>query len=252
MRTLTPSCLLPTEEAQRLRSLRAHQLQHAPPERVFAALVAVSAHVFGLPVSLLAIVEAEEVFYRATYGLPDLRRYPRAETLCALTIQQNTSVIFCDVAQAHHALLTDAMRAAVAAHGVHFYAGALLRLPDTQAVGTLCVVGYQPRPFSVGEQHLLEQLAQVLGQLLAARQTCMTTPALGWAHWQVVEEQLAEQVRSLGTWLEQRRVLPGLPLATVPPRELAQVRRRLQVLHELLQEYQPPSVLHSASVTLSA
>jgi hypothetical protein len=247
MRTLTPSCLLPTEEAQRLRSLRAHQLQHAPPERVFAALVAVSAHVFGLPVSLLAIVEAEEVFYRATYGLPGLRRYPRAETLCALTIQQNTSVIFCDVAQAHHALLTDAMRAAVAAHGVHFYAGALLRLPDTQAVGTLCVVGYQPRSFSVGEQ-----LAQVLGQLMAARQTCMTTPALGWAHWQVVEEQLAEQVRSLGTWLEQRRVLPGLPLATVPPRELAQVRRRLQVLHELLQEYQPPSVLHSASVTLSA
>jgi hypothetical protein len=40
-------------------------------------------------------------------------------------------------------------------------------------------------------------------------------------------------------------------LTTVPPRELVQVRRRLQVLDELLQEYQPPSVLDCTPITLS-
>jgi hypothetical protein len=238
MRPPTPPCLLPPQEAQRLRSLRAHQLQRAPPERAFAALVAVCAQVFGLPISLLALVEAEEVFYRATYGLSGLRSYPRAETLCAIAIQQNRSVIFCDVAQAEHALLSDAMRAAAHAHGVGFYAGALLRLPDQQAVGTLCVLGYQPRSFSVEEQHVLEQLAHVLGQMMAARQTCLTTRSLGWEHWQLVEEQLAEKVLSLGTWLGQRPAPLGSLLAAAS-QELVQVRRHLHALHELLQDYQP-------------
>ncbi|MGI4734447.1 MAG: GAF domain-containing protein [Janthinobacterium lividum] len=235
----TPPCLLPVDEAQRLQSLRAYTLLHAPPERVFAELVALSAHVFGLPVSLLALVEADEVLYKANYGLPGLRGLPRAETFCDLAIRQNKCVVFWDVDQAQHALLTEAAVAAVRARGVRFYAGAPLRLPDAQTVGTLCVVGYEPRPFSAQEQHLLVQLAQVVSLTIAARHTCLTNRGLGWAHWGGLEDQLAEQVLTLSAGVRQLVAPLGCPLLGVPPLVLAQVQQRLHDLAELLQEYQP-------------
>jgi hypothetical protein len=239
MRFPTPSCLLPANEAERLQSLRAAHILHAPPERVFAELVALSAHVFGLPISLLGIVEADKVVYKATYGLPGLRVLARAETLCALPVGRNQSVVFCDVTQAQQAGLPEVAVAAVRARGVHFYAGAPLRLPDGQTVGTLCVAGYAPRPFSASEQRLLEQLAQVGSLLLAARYTCLTTRELGWGHWGVLEDQLAEAVQTLGAWVQQRLRPLGGSLLAVPPVVRAQVQQRLQELQELLRQYQP-------------
>jgi GAF domain-containing protein len=227
--------LLPDQEAQRLRSLRAAHILNVPPERVLAGFVTLSAQVFSLPVSLLAIVEAEEVFYKATYGLPGLRPHPRAETLCTLAIHQNESVIFPDVAQAQHAHLSAATVASVQARGIRFYAAAPLRLPDQQPIGALCVLGCEPRPFHAQEQHLLEQLAQVVSQTLVARHTCLAQQELGWSQWQVVEEQLAEQVQTLGTFVGELLA----PLRQLSLVELTQVEQRLQVLRELLVDYQP-------------
>jgi GAF domain-containing protein len=231
--------LLPDQEAQRLRSLRAAHILNVPPERVLAGFVTLSAQVFALPVSLLAIVEAEEVLYKASYGLPGLRTHPRAETFCTLAIHQNEPIVFQDVAQAQHTQLSDATVAAVQAKGIRFYAAAPLRLPDQQPIGTLCILGYEPRPFHAGEQHLLEQLAQVVSQTLVARHTCLASPRLGWAQWQVLEEQLAEQVQTLVTFVQQLPMPAALPLSQMSLVELPQVVQRLQVLRELLRDYQP-------------
>jgi GAF domain-containing protein len=227
-----------TNEIQRLQSLRAYNLLHMPPERVFAELVALSAHVFGLPVSLLGIVEAEEVLYKATHGVPGLRGLARAETFCDIVIRQNKCVVFWDVAQAQHVLLTETAIAAVNTRGVRFYAGVPLRLPDEQTIGTLCVVGYAPRPFGAEEQCLLEHLAQIVELLIAARHACLTNRGLGWGYWGKLEDQLAERVQTLGTWVQQQLAPLGSPLLAVPPEVLAQVQLRLHELHELLQEYQ--------------
>jgi hypothetical protein len=192
--------------------------------------------VFGLPISLLGIVAADEVVYKATYGL---RVLARAETLCALPVGRNQSVVFCDVTQAQQAGLPEAAVAAVRARGVHFYAGAPLRLPDAQTVGTLCVAGYAPRPFSVPEQRLLEQLAQVGSLVLAARHTCLTTRELGWVHWGVLEDQLATEVQTLSTWVQQRLTPLEGSLLAGPPVVRAQVQPCLHELQELLRQYQP-------------
>jgi GAF domain-containing protein len=233
--TPTPSCLLPVNEAQRLQSLRTYNLLQAPPERVFAEFVSLSAHVFRLPVSLLGIVGAEEVVYKATYGLPGLRVRPRAQTFCALAVCQNKSVVFCDVTQAQHACLTEAAQTAVLALGARFYAGAPLRLPDAQTVGSLCVAGYETRSFLAQEQRLLELLARVVGLTIAARHTCLTSRGLGWVHWQMLEDQLAEAVQTLDAWVRQRLTLPGRPLLAVH----TLVQQRLYELQELLWQYQP-------------
>jgi hypothetical protein len=232
----TPAYLLPPNEAARLRSLHACGILPAPPERVFSELVACSARVFGLPMALLALVDAEQVVYKAKCGIAGPRVYPRAETFCAIAVQQNQSLIFCDVAHAQHACLTKAAAARARAAGVRFYAGVPLRTPDEYPLGALCVLGYEPRRFRAEELHLLEQIAAVLGLLIATRHACLTTPQLGWAHWQLVEDELAKEAHALSA-LGHKLLAPvdGWPAGL--PGVLGQLEARLRAMRELLQDY---------------
>jgi GAF domain-containing protein len=233
----TPSLLLPPTEQARLSSLRTHNIVGVPCERIFAELVELSAHVFSLPVSLLAIVDAEQVVYKASHGLPALRPQPRAETLCAIVVRENKPVVFTDIAAAQHPYLLPAAVLAAQVAGVRFYAGAPLRLSDTHSLGTLCVLGYQPRAFSSGEQDLLEQLAYVAGLVIAARYACLAGEGLGAAHWSVIEDQLAEEVRALVALVRYLLSRPRPELA-VPLLVLDHVARRLRDVREVLEEYQ--------------
>jgi GAF domain-containing protein len=234
----TPASLLPPDEAARLRSVRACAILDAPPERVFAELAELSAYVFGLPVALIGIVDAEQVVYKAVHGLPGLCPQARAETFCALVVRENKPVILADVAAARHPYLLPAAELAAQAAGVRFYAGAPLRLSDTHSLGTLCVVGYQPRPFSGQEQHLLEQFAHVVSLAIEARHACLVGEELGAIHWSVVEYQLAEEVRALVALVRYLLTRPRTELA-VPLLVLEHVGRRLGDVREMLADYQP-------------
>lgn len=234
----TPALLLPPDEADRLRALRACTILNAPPERVFAELVELSAHVFSLPIAIISLVEAEQVVYKAVHGLPGLRPQPRAETLCALVVREGQPVILPDVAAACHPYLLSAAERAAQAAGIRFYAGVPLRLGSGHSLGTLCVLGYQPRTFTEEERHLLEQFAHVAGLAIAARHFCLLEEGFGGMHWGVAEHQLAEEVRALSAlvrYLSQR----VSPQRGVPLRVLDHVGRRLADVREMLAEYQP-------------
>jgi len=240
MPSSTPSLLLPPNEADRLTTLRTYDMVAAPPERVFAELVELSAHVFSLPIALISIVGAEEVVYKAVYGLPGVPPYPRADTLCALVVRANKPVILTDVAAARHPYLLSAAEIAAQVAGIRFYAGAPLRVAPAHSLGTLCVLGYQPRTFMEEEQHLLEQFAHVVGLAIVARRACLVEEGMGAIHWGIVEHQLAEEVRALVAlvrYLLQR----ASPQLAVPLRVLDHVGRRLADVREMLEEYQPRS-----------
>lgn len=236
--SLTTPCLLPPNERARLHSLRACHMADAPCERVFTELAELSAQVFGLPVALLSMVEARRVVYKAAHGLAQPTPQPRAATLCALVVRENKSVVLTDVASAQHPSLTPAAECAARLSGLRFYAGAPLRRCAAHSLGALCVLGYQPRAFSTGEQHLLEQVAHVASLVIAARCTCLADQGFGALHWEVVEAQLAEEVRALGALVRYLLTRPRPELA-LPLLVLDHVERRLRDVRELLDEYQP-------------
>jgi GAF domain-containing protein len=234
----TPTLLLPPDEADRLDTLRTYDMVAAPPERVFAELVELSAHIFSLPIALISIVDAEQVVYKAVHGLPGVPPKPRAETLCSLVVRQNQPVVLDDVAAARHPFLLSAADIAAQAAGIRFYAGAPLRVSPAHSMGTLCVLGYQPRTFTAEEQHLLEQFAHVVGLAIVARHACLVEEGIGAIHWGIVEHQLAEEVRALVALVRYllHRTSPQL---AVPLRVLEHVGRRLADVREMLEEYQP-------------
>ncbi|RZL15741.1 MAG: GAF domain-containing protein, partial [Hymenobacter sp.] len=151
----TSSLLLPPDEAERLHTLRAYDILHSVQEPLFDELVELAAHIFNVPISLLALVDADEVEYKAVLGLSGLRKQPRGEALCSLAVRQGKTVIITDLSSDKPEHLLAPAQAAAQAKGVKFYAGAPLRMPNQRCIGTLCLIDQQPRTFSPSEQQVL-------------------------------------------------------------------------------------------------
>lgn len=237
--TAAPS-LLPANEAERLRALYHYEVMPTHQELIFDELVQLTAYLFSLPISLIALVDANEVTYKANQGLPGLLHQPREEAICAMVINQRTPLIFTNLTKPdQRQRLTASASAAAQDKNLQFYAGAPLHTPIQYLIGTLCVIGYQPRSFGEPEQQLLVQLAGIASELLLIRHICLTHERLTQRErWQALQTLLVEEVRqmsALGHYLlTQFGTQVPVPLGVLRP-----IARRLDDLHELLQKHHP-------------
>jgi putative methionine-R-sulfoxide reductase with GAF domain len=238
--TLTPSWLLPLDEAKRLHTLHHYDSAQGLHEPVFTELVSLVARLFGLPIALITLVEAEHVVCQASFGLPGVGRQARAESLCSLAIKQNKAVVFNDLlkeAAWHHLSPATAAVANAQRYGLRFYAGVPVRMPDQRPIGTLCVCGPQPRAFSAEEQQLLAQLSRVVSTLLVVRHSCKLSALEGDTRRAFILTQTTEEVRELDALVRYLVVRFGshepMQLTVLQP-----VARRLNGLLQFIAEYQ--------------
>ena len=63
-------------------------------EPLFDEFVALTAQVFKLSISLISVVDADEVVCPASHGMPGNDRQPRAEALCATAIEKAYAVVY--------------------------------------------------------------------------------------------------------------------------------------------------------------
>ncbi|RZL14463.1 MAG: GAF domain-containing protein [Hymenobacter sp.] len=233
---LTPPSLLPANETKRLQALQAYDILHSQQEPLFTEVVELTATLFNVPISLIALVGAEEVAYKAVHGLPGLRSQPRVEAICALAVKEEQVVVFHDLAHSH--TLTLEADVAAQAKGLRFYAGAPLCVPGGFCIGTLCIIDQQPRVFSAAEQLVLEQHAQLVAWLIAARQHCLAEPAHGQEYWHLVRTELAWEVQALIALVRYLATYAGTRVP-VPADVLALVGRRLNDLRSRLADFYP-------------
>jgi GAF domain-containing protein len=233
---LTPAFLLPATETKRLQTLRAYDILHSLQEPLFTEVVELTATLFNVPISLIALVGADEVEYKAVHGLPGLRSQPRVEAICALAVKEERAVVFTDLAHSHN--LTPEADAAARAKGLRFYAGAPLCVPGGYCIGTLCLIDRQPRFFSAAEQLVLEQHAQLVAWLIAVRQHCLASQPRGQAHWSVVRTELAWEVQALIALVRYLATYSGTH-TPVPADVLELVSRRLSDFRSKLADYYP-------------
>ncbi len=223
---------LPADEAERLLTLRTYDVQSALDEPVFNEIVALTARIFSLPISLIALVEAEVVHYPANHGMPGHTGQPRDEALCSTAILHQHAVVYRDLAVETDPLITAKAARTALQNNLRFYAAAPLRMPGDHNIGTLCIIDHQPRNFSEPEQHTLEQMAALVARAVTVRHTCHVAPA-GEQHWQTIRVQLQEELQELTALVRYLYARYGNP-TPVPADLLAQVERRLQQSHEVL------------------
>ncbi|GAB3874921.1 hypothetical protein GCM10028824_28980 [Hymenobacter segetis] len=233
----TPPSLLPADEPERLQSIRAYDVLPTLAEPLFDEFVALTAQVFSLPISLIALVEEDDVYYPANHGMPGNDQQPRVEALCSSAIQQARAVVYHDLVLESSATITPEAARAAQDNELRFYAGAPLRLPDQRLLGTLCIIDRQPRTFSADEQQVLDHLAAVVSQTIAVRHACLAQPPGGAGEWERLRTQLQEELRELTALVRYLFTRHGVQIP-VPADLLTQVERRLFDLQRLLNE--PP------------
>ena len=230
----TPISLLPTDELKRLSTLRQYDILHSLYEPVFNEFVGLAARIFNLPISLIALVDADEVEYKANQGLPGLVSQPRVEAVCSIAIKEGKTVVFTDLAE--ELSLTAEADLAAKAKDLRAYVGVPLCMPNQRNIGTLCIIDRRPRTFSADEQQTLEFIASLVAMTIAVRHCCLVSDELGEAHWLRLQQQLVEEIHELVALV---RYLAARFGAQVPVSQavLEPVQRRLNDLGLLLKEY---------------
>lgn len=215
MMLTTSPALLPADEAARLLTLHHYAMLPSLQEVVFDEFVALAGRIFNLPMSLLGLVDASEVAYKAHCGLPELRRQARPEAICAQVVARGETLVFSDLACTSAQRLPLVASLSALSKGLRFYAGAPLRLDNQAVIGTLCVLGHQPRTTSDLERRLLERLAHLVERVIVVRHACLVSSWLGQEYWRLTQEYIAKALREVGALLETaaRPLSSGAPLA---------------------------------------
>ncbi|MGW8430117.1 GAF domain-containing protein [Curtobacterium citreum] len=128
----------------------------AGPEERFDRITRMTHEAFGVPLTFLNLVHHDVVTTQSTFGWQQGTSVPASEQFCATTVLTPEPMVIPDTTLDPRFAHT----AAVAEHGIRFYAGAPLSTLDGTRVGTLCVMDAQPREFSAADVALLRDLAR--------------------------------------------------------------------------------------------
>lgn len=157
---------VPTAEAERLKALDRFRVLDSAAEASFDALAQLAAHIVGVPIALVSLVDADRQWFKARFGI-ELKELPRNVSFCGHVVAEGTPLIVTDAHEDErffdNPLVTGEPR-------IRFYAGWPLRTDDGFILGTLCTIGHQPRSLTSQQLQMLALLGgQVVDQLEARR-----------------------------------------------------------------------------------
>lgn len=153
--------LLPeVSNPERVAAVRRLLLLDTEPEEAFDRLTRLAAHLLGVPVTAVCIVDRDRQFFKSGHGLPAAWESSRQTTLehsiCKHVVATGSSVIIPDTR-------TDPRTGSdlvLAEMGVMAYAGIPL-ITAAYTVGTFCAVDVEPRDWSDDDVRLLREVAAI-------------------------------------------------------------------------------------------
>ena len=180
----------------RLAALRSYQVLDTPPEQQFDDIVQLARTICRTPVALVSLVDADRQFFKARVGF-DGTGTPLNQSVCVHAIKEREILVIPDLSldprTRDNPLVTGEPR-------IRFYAGAVLRTRNGEALGALCVIDTVPRPEGLSEE-------QVTSLLALARQTMILL-----RHRRAEAVEGAQQAGGVGTFeidLESDRLFPS-------------------------------------------
>lgn len=159
------SAPFPPDEAHRLQALEQYKLVGIGREPAFDRVARLAADLFDVPMALVSIVGSDMQCFRGACGM-DATGTPRDVAFCAFAILGTNVMVVPDATKdprfVNNPLVTGDPY-------VRFYAGAPLRVADGQALGTLCLIGQEPREFGPEDRRRLAQMADTVVDLIELR-----------------------------------------------------------------------------------
>jgi PAS domain S-box-containing protein len=153
-------------ERDRLRALRRFRILDTAPEPGFDRVAELAAHLFDVPVALVTFVDAHRQWHKAAVGT-DRAEVPRGQSLCAATIETEGPTVVEDLSEADWFAKNPFVAGPPHAR---FYAGTPLVTPDGYPIGTVSVLGTEPRGGAPALVRQLEHLGDIAMETLLERQ----------------------------------------------------------------------------------
>jgi class 3 adenylate cyclase len=154
----------PANEADRLVALRSYAILDTAPELAYDEITELAAQICQCPVAVIGFVDETRDWKKSKYGLPpDFTALPRQVSICTTTICGNDILVVPDLTKderfCNNATVTGEPY-------LRLYCGMPLINPEGYALGTLCVVDFQPRELNFEQTEAIRRLSrQVVSQL---------------------------------------------------------------------------------------
>lgn len=144
------------DEEARLDALYQLNLLDTPPSACFDRITRMASHIFNLPISAVSLTDRDRQWFKSRVGV-EHNSIPRENAPCAQVAETNATLVIPD-------LLADECYAQsiLAQTGVRFYAGVPLVTREGFGLGSLCVLGTEPRTVSELEMAGLSDLADMV------------------------------------------------------------------------------------------
>lgn len=153
------------DEDARVAALYRYSVLDTPEEPAFDDVTRLVAYICQTPIAVVNLIDRDRQFFKAECGL-GVRETPLDVSLCAHALLQQELMVVPDTRQdvrfSDNPLVTGDP-------ALRFYAGALLQTSDGYALGTLCVLDYEPRTLTLEQQDALQILARQVMSLLELR-----------------------------------------------------------------------------------
>lgn len=159
-----PPAKIPGNEADRDRTMRQFCLR-GEPDPCAQSFAAVAAELAGCPTALVSIVQDDRQWFMGATGL-DVFETPRDYAFCAHAILASEPLVVPDAREDPRFLDNPLVTGDL---GIRFYAGFPLRTSDDVAVGTLCVIDYEPRELDGSTRAAMEHLRDLTVRFLRSR-----------------------------------------------------------------------------------
>lgn len=151
-----------SDPGNRLAALYSYDIVDTPREAAFDDLVLLAAKICGTPISVINLIETHRQWFKAEVGL-GIRETPLDLSICRHVLMQPGLTVIPDLREDQRMCQNPLV---TADDGLRFYAGCLLQTPDGYGIGTLCVLGREPRTLTDDQQQALRTLAnQVMAQM---------------------------------------------------------------------------------------
>lgn len=160
--TIVDPAIVPADDVERIAAIRRYAILDTPPDGAFDRITSLAARIFGVPIAIVSVVDHDRIWFKSHHGL-DIEEIERAPGLCASAILQDGPWIVNDAPSDPRALANPLV---AGEFGLKFYAGVPLRISGGYNLGTLCILGFEPREMTADETASLQDLAQmVVGEL---------------------------------------------------------------------------------------
>lgn len=161
-----PATIVPMNEPQRMAAVKRYEILDTPADGSFDRVTAIAARRFGVPISIISIVDHDRIWFKSHHGLEGVRQIDRLPGLCASAILRPDPHILPDATKDVRSLANPLV---AGDFGLRFYAGVPLQTSDGFNLGTLCVIDKEPRPITEDQIEDLKDLASLVMDQLEFR-----------------------------------------------------------------------------------